>query len=117
MITDRSVGCSTARTTAVRHPPDGARSVTLVPLLEPRVAEVVVAVALPEPLLVVLHERQPGDPLRALPEVEPRDEQPHRAAVFARERTSFVRPHDPRLPVPDLLQRQVRRVTRGRGGK
>ena len=49
-----------------------ARLVTLVALFFPRVAAIVVAVAFPEALLVVIHEGDMGDPLRALPEVEVR---------------------------------------------
>ena len=61
-----------------------ARSVAPVPLLPPRVAVVVVAVALPEAGLVLQRQRQAADPLRALPEVQVRDEQPRRAAVLGR---------------------------------
>ena len=53
-------------------------------LLQPGVAVVVVAEALPEPRPVVLHEREGVDPLRALPEVEVRHQQPGRAAVLRR---------------------------------
>src|SRR3954468_7713851 len=116
-ITERADGCSTPRTVARRHAPVGAApSVTLVALFEPRVAEVVVTVALPETLLVVLQQREPGDPLGALPEVQVRDEQPHRPAVLAGQRAPLVRPDDPRLPAADVLQRQGRGVPgRGRG--
>src|SRR6476659_7748975 len=51
-------------------------SVALVPLLLPGISPVVVAVALPEPLLVVVEQAQPGDPLGALPEVQVGDQQP-----------------------------------------
>ena len=61
----------TPTTVAVRQPPVGASatrrrstasvaSVTLVPLLEPRVAAVVVAVLLPEAGLVVVEQRSPA---------------------------------------------------------
>src|SRR4051812_46516747 len=96
-ITDRGDGCSTVRTVARRHAPVGAdASVTLVALLEPGVAEVVVTVALPEPLLVVLQQREPGAPLGALPEVQVGDEPPPRPAVLAGQRAPLVRPDDPR---------------------
>src|SRR5215213_2328856 len=91
--TERGIGRRTPATVAVRHPPRGASgpplpsssgtgssitgaSVTLVPLLPPRVAEIVVTVLLPETGLVARHQGQLGDPLRALPEVQVRDEQP-----------------------------------------
>src|SRR4051812_22874584 len=92
-------------TVAVRHPPAGAgvppsvggssgsgsapgtvagsgsasgpSSITLVPLLLPRVAAVVVAVLLPEARLVPLHHGDPADPLGALPEVQVRHQHPH----------------------------------------
>src|SRR6187549_2029704 len=91
--TARGLGCRTSRTTPVHQEPVGAPrhprmavSVTLVPLFLPRVAPVVVAVALPETLLVVVEQGQPRHPLRALPEVQVRHEQSHGTAVVARER-------------------------------
>src|SRR5262249_56923914 len=59
----------------------GPGSVTGVPLLFPRVAVVVVAVALPEAGAVFLQQLNPAHPLGALPEVEMRDEQPCGSAV------------------------------------
>ena len=73
------------------------RSVALVALLEPRVAAIVVAVALPEAGFVVVEQLQTGDPLGALPEVEVRDQQTGRAAVFGR-RAGRRRP--PTRPTP-----------------
>ena len=87
-----------------------ARSVARVPLLEPWVAVVVVAVALPEARLVVVAQLQPAHPLRALPEVEVRHEQPRRAAVLGLERLAVVAVRDPGLAARDVLQREVRRV-------
>ena len=52
----------------------------------------------------------PAHPLRALPEVEVRDEQPRRAAVLRVERLVVVLVRDPRLAVADVLEREVRRV-------
>ena len=60
-------------------------SVTLVPLLEPGVTPVVVAVDLPEARLVMVQQPQAGHPLGALPEVQVRHEQPGRAAVLDRQ--------------------------------
>src|SRR5690348_11050905 len=97
-------GRSTSITFAVRQPPLGACgpptpriSVTLVPLLAPGVAAVVVAVLLPEAGLVAGQQGELGDPLRALPEVQVRYEQPHRAAVLDRQRAAVVLPHHPGL--------------------
>ena len=84
--------------------------------VQPGVAPVVVAVALPEALFVVVHQGDPGDPLRALPEVQVRHQQPHRAAVIGRQRPSLVGPDHPGLAAGDVGQRQVGGVPGGRGG-
>src|SRR5687768_15310589 len=100
--TDRGTGWRTSATVAVRQPPDGApgtpprSSVTLVPLLAPRIAAVVVAVLLPEAGLVAGQEGELRDPLGALPEVEVRDEQPDGTAVLDGQRLAVERPDDPR---------------------
>src|SRR5687768_7675283 len=100
-MTARGNGRVTSVTVALRQPPSGARgrpapsgSVTLVPLLAPRVTAVVVAVLLPEAGLVAGEQRQLADPLRALPEVEVRDEQAHGAAVLDGQRPPVELPHD-----------------------
>src|SRR3954447_5346961 len=100
--TASSRGCRTSVTVAVRQPPLGAcgrcgSSVTLVALLAPGVAPVVVAVLLPEPGLVALQQGQPVDPLGSLPEVRVGPEHPPRPAVLDRQRSAVVLPHDPRL--------------------
>src|SRR3954463_6355735 len=120
-------GRATSTTVAVRRPPLGAfgtpapstaaigppptPSVTLVALFAPGVAAVVVAVLLPEPGLVPGHERQPGHPLRALPEVQVRHEQPDRPTVLDRQRAAVEVPDHPGLAPGDVLERQVRGVT------
>src|SRR5438132_863540 len=53
-----------------------------VALLAPRVSIKVVAVGLPESRLLLLLELDPAHPLRALPEIEVRDEQSRRTAVL-----------------------------------
>src|SRR5258708_30958584 len=73
---------------------------------------VVVAVAFPEPWLVVVLELQPGDPLRALPEVQVRHQQPGGAAVLDGQGVPLVVPDDPCLAARHVLQREVRRVAR-----
>src|SRR3954454_1853423 len=112
--TERWIGRGTPATVAVRHPPRGASGtpapstsaalVTLVPLLPPRVAQVVVAVLLPEARVVARHQRELADPLGALPEGEVRDDHPHGAAVLHRQRLAVDLPHHPRLPPGDVLQ-------------
>ena len=57
---------------------------------------------LPEPGLVAGHHDQPANPLRALPEVEVRHEQPGRSAMLRRERLPLGLDRDPGLPVEQL---------------
>src|SRR4051812_38377986 len=87
-----------------------ATSVARVPLLLPWVAVVVVPVGLPEPGLVVQAQLDPSQPLRALPEVEMGDEQPGRPAVLGLERLAVVLVRHPRLALPYVVEREVRRV-------
>src|SRR5207249_10233871 len=72
------------------RPPRPARSVFPVPLLAPRVSVVVVAEALPETRLVLVDQLEPAHPLRALPQVQVRDEQPRRPAVLGCQRLAVV---------------------------
>src|SRR4051794_36646702 len=106
--------CTISRTIAVPHSVFAATLITGVALLFPRVAVRVVAVLLPEPELVVVEQRQPGHPLRRLPEVQRWYEQTYRPAVLWRQRLSFVFPSDPGLAVLQLLERQVGGVAGGR---
>src|SRR5262249_1623534 len=85
-------------------------SVVRVPLLPPWISVVVVSVALPEPWLVLIQQRQAAHPLGALPKIEVGDEQPGRATVFRRQIRAVEAERDPGLPVPKVTQRQVRRV-------
>jgi hypothetical protein len=52
------------------------------PLLEPGVAVVVVAEALPEARLVLVPQLDPTDPLGALPQIQMGHQQPGRAAML-----------------------------------
>src|SRR4051794_7680334 len=58
----------------------------------------------------MVHDAQARDPLRALPEVEVRDEQAGRAAVLAGQWLALVFPDDPGLAAGQVLERGVRRV-------
>src|SRR4051812_21041274 len=123
-------GWSTDTTRAVRQPPRGAdgpllpsgmapsrgspracegggggrgpSSVTLVALLAPGVAAVVVAVLLPEPGAVPRAQRDPADPLGALPEVQVRHQHARRPAVLGRQRPPVEFPDDPGLAARDV---------------
>src|SRR3954454_4467280 len=86
------------------------RSVPLVALLFPGIAVVVVAIGLPEARLVVVAQLEPADPLRALPEVQMRDEQPGRAAVLGLERLSRVLVGDPPPATRQVLEREIGRI-------
>src|SRR3954447_19072755 len=86
------------------------RSVSLVTLLFPGIAVVVVAIGLPEPGLVVVAQLEAADPLRALPEVQMWDQKPRRAAVLGLERLAPVLVGDPRPAAGQVLEWQVGRV-------
>src|SRR3954454_844105 len=85
-------------------------SVAPVPLFLPRIAVVVVAVALPEAGFVLLQQLQSTHPFRALPEVQMWYEQARGATVLRSERLTVVLVHDPRLAAGHLVERKVRRV-------
>jgi hypothetical protein len=71
---------------------------------------VVVAVGLPEAGLVIERQREAAHPLRALPEVQMRDQEPRRAAVLGVQRLAIVLVDDPGLALGDVLERKVGRV-------
>src|SRR3954469_6520026 len=83
-------------------------SSSTIPLLFPRVGMVVVAAGLPEAGLVVLDEPHAGEPLRALPEVEVRNQAADRSAVIERERLAVDPVGDHRVVGGRFLQRDVR---------
>src|SRR4051812_7611647 len=56
---------------------------SIVPLFGPGIAAHVIAARFPIAGLVLFHERHVAEPLRALPEIEMRHHEPHRAAVLA----------------------------------
>src|SRR4051794_21032647 len=97
----RGVSARTSATVATRHgnraSPAVESGVTLVPLLAPRVATVVVAELLPEPARVPRQELQPAHPLCALPEIEVRHKQARRPTVFGVERLAVVAECQPGL--------------------
>ena len=82
-----------------------------VALLQPGVATVVVAVALPKAWLVMVEHPQARYPLRALPEVKVGHQQTRRAAVSDGQGFAFEIPDHPGLPTGHVRQWQVRRIT------
>jgi len=89
----------------------GVPSVSLIPLLAPWVAIVVVAELLPEPGRILQHQVDATNPLRRLPEVQVRDQQACWPAVLRGKIVAVVLVGDPSLAVEQILQRQVCRVT------
>src|SRR3954451_1664088 len=76
--------------------------VALVALLEPGISTVVVAVALPEPGLVLGQELEAGDPLGRLPEVQVRHQEPDRTTVLPSQRLAPEGPDHPGLAAGDV---------------
>src|SRR5690349_14980857 len=71
---------------AIRVTVAARQSVALITLFKPGISAVVIAERLPEAGLVLGGEDEPSHPLRALPEVQVRDEQAGGAAVLGPER-------------------------------
>src|SRR6185437_4254244 len=84
-----------------------ARSVAGVALFLPRVSVHVVAIGLPEAGLVAVEQVKAAHPFSALPEVQMRHEQPHRAAMLGRQRLAVVAERQPRLAAGHVRDRQV----------
>src|SRR5512138_2072770 len=80
------VRVATLRDAPLRGAPQGEDLLLVIPLLEPRVAVVVVAAHFPEAGLVVHRELDALDPLGALPEIELGDHHAQRAAMLAADR-------------------------------
>jgi hypothetical protein len=102
----RTFGVSSMISTTSPRPSSVAR----VPLLSPWIAVDVVAVGLPEPGLVVIHQPQTPHPLRALPEIQVRNEEPSGASVLGLERRAAIGEGDLRLPVEQVFEPEIRGV-------
>src|SRR5262245_27622080 len=102
--------CRQARRRAPAPAGGGAASIAVIALLTPGVSVDVEAEGLPEAGLVVLHEPQPADPLRRLPEVEVRDQETRRAAVFWRQRIALKSGRHQAPATEQVLERQVGRI-------
>src|SRR4030095_17008366 len=94
---------------APSDPCSPSNSVPRVSLFLPWISVDVVTIALPESRFVAIQQRHPAHPLGALPEVQMRDEQAGRTTVLRRQLIAVEVERDPRLPVQEILQRQVRR--------
>src|SRR3954470_17839009 len=103
-VAARGVSGAIAATVATRQ------SVALITLFKPGVSAVVVSERLPEARLIGFHEVQPAHPLRALPEIQVRDEQAGGAAVLGLEVVAVVAVDDPRASTRQVLEREVGRV-------
>ena len=84
-----------------------ATSIIRISLLGPRVAAIVIAARLPKSRLVGGLELDGAEPFRALPKVEMRHDQAHRAAVFLGERLSFPAMGEQRVLDGEVGERQV----------
>src|SRR5207248_7125817 len=82
---------------------------TTVTLLCPRIPPHVISVLLPESRQVVLQQLEPTHPLRALPEVEMRHEQPRGPAVLRRQPLTAPAEGDQVLGPVQVREGQVRR--------
>src|SRR6266849_6696364 len=111
-------GPSTRAPRARGSPPSGfpgrvrqrCRTATLVspvPLFAPWVPVIVVAVHLPETGLILVHQSKAADPLRALPEVEMRDEHARRAAMLGMEGLAVELERDPGFAAGHVFERKV----------
>ena len=67
----------------------------------------VVPVPLPKSSFVAIQQLQPGDPLRALPGVQLRDDQPRRPAVLLRQRLAIVQKRHQRVLGQKIGQRKI----------
>src|SRR5207247_3942024 len=84
--------------------------VAAVALLFPRIAPDVIAVRLPEPGTIAIDDAQRPEPLRALPEIEMRHDEPRRTAVIWRQRLAVVLVGDERLSVHRVGEQEIRGV-------
>src|SRR5215472_3877285 len=84
-----------------------ATSVTLIPLLPPGVAVIVVAEAFPKARLILVHQCNAPHPFGALPEVKMGDKKTCRAAVFRRKIFVVESKRDPSLLVRDVFKGQI----------
>lgn len=82
-----------------------------IPLLFPRIGAHVVAVDFPESRRVDVQELQRADPLRALPEIQLRNDEPARSAVVGLEVLAIVLRRQENVLALQVFERDVRRVT------
>src|SRR5207245_7687063 len=87
---------------------DTPLAVPPVALFFPRVTPVVIAIPFPEPRLVARRELDPPKPLRALPGVEPRDDEPRRRAMLRGERLAVRAKSDEAIVALRELDGRVR---------
>src|SRR6266849_352076 len=83
------------------------RAASAIALLRPGIAVVVIAPLLPEPGAIGSQELDPPYPFGALPEIEPRHDRAHRAAMLARQRTTLPGMREQHVLGIEFGQRQV----------
>src|SRR5262249_43216243 len=102
--------CRQTRRRAPARGGAGAASIAVIPLLTPGISVDVIAERLPEARLVLLHEPQPADPLRRLPEIEVRDQEARWAAVLRRQGLAVEPGRHQAFATEQVLERQVGRI-------
>src|SRR5262245_26411483 len=100
-----------ARCHSRRRTCDLSASITVISLLSPRVAVIVIAQRLPEAALVLFHEAQASHPLGALPKIEMRHEQPGRTAMRRQNRQALISGRDHAFTANEIRDGKVRCVT------
>src|SRR5713101_7287158 len=86
------------------------RAASAIALFRPGIAVIVIAPLLPEPGAVGRQELDAPDPFGALPEIEPRHDRAHRAAMLARQGTALPGMREQHVLGVEFGQRQVGRV-------
>src|SRR5262245_53656180 len=100
-----------ARCHSRRRACDLSASITVISLLSPRVAVIVIAQRLPEAALILFHEAQASHPLGAFPKIEMRDEQPGRTTMRRQDRQALISGRDHASTANEIRDRKVCRVT------
>src|SRR5262245_56859858 len=107
VILSTTSACRQARRRVPAPLGGGGASIAVIALLTPGVSVDVVAEGFPEAWFVVLHEPQPADPLRRLPEVEVRNQETRRATVLWRQRLAVEPYCHQALAIEQVLKRQI----------
>src|SRR5262249_23347690 len=106
MISRTSTGCHSSRRAGA-----AIVSISVISLLFPGVSVIVIAQRLPETAFILFHEAQPPNPFGALPKIKMRNEHPGWATMRRRNRQTLVSGRDHSLPLNEILNGDIGRVT------